>query len=351
MRLRHKIAFLAATQGFGAALAWAWGGRWGRRLAVAQAGFWAGLAAYRLSRFPFDFPLELNAHPWPAYYIHSEALFGLSGGRVQLSDAGVPRYYYPRLGWRDNPAYVAWWGLMSLNRYLASGGQRHWEAFQTQAEWLRSQWRPWAGGAKVWAYDFDWREGRAYLKAPWVSAMAQGLALSALARAYSLAGGGELLALAQDAARVFEIDAAAGGVRVVEDGDVYYEEYPTPPYPRILDGFAFALLGLYDLYKVGGDPKIERLFWAGAQTLAERIGQWDFAGCWSWYGTHGILCSAEYNKLNAGLLLALAQLTGDQRLRATGEAWLPCNLSPMQKALVALSSIILLGRFYWEERA
>ena len=44
------------------------------------------------------------------------------------------------------------------------------------------------------------------------------------------------------------MDVSAGGVRTHMPAGALYEEYPAFPLPRILDGFLFALLGLFDIY-------------------------------------------------------------------------------------------------------
>jgi len=164
-------------------------------------------------------------------------------------------------------------------------------------------------GSLVWTYDFDWKEGKAKLKKPWISAMSQGLAISVLSRAYIMTKDKKFLNAACGASSVFFTRVEDGGVMTGEDDYIYYEEYPAKPYPRILDGFIFSLLGLYDLYSVKKNEKIDVAFKSGIKTLEKNLSKWDFLGLWSRYGLSGLLSSKDYNDLNCLLLRVLFGLT------------------------------------------
>jgi D-glucuronyl C5-epimerase C-terminus. len=90
--------------------------------------------------------------------------------------------------------------------------------------------------------------------------MYQGVVISTLIRGYRINGDQALLDLSKRATIVFSQDIEKGGVRTYEKGGTLYEEYPAYPLPRVLDGFLFSLLGLYDLAIETGSPDIRRLF-------------------------------------------------------------------------------------------
>jgi len=164
--------------------------------------------------------------------------------------------------------------------------------------------------------------------------MAQGLAMSALVRGYRITGRQHLLDLGLAATKVFEKDIEDGGVRSLEQGRVLFEEYPAYPLPRVLDGFLFSLLGLYDLAVETTDSKAFQLFSDGIDGLSHTLDFWNYRGKWSRYGSHGYLCPPQYNKLNVALLTSLARVSGDSTLEQYAEAWDPRRLSVPRRAEV-----------------
>jgi hypothetical protein len=271
--------------------------------------------------FRFQYPIvEVTAGSARdlAYHLASERLFFDS---MAVSEDGVPVSSVGGSEGAHNPAYVCWYGLMRLHGWLSESDEHGRESFERQVRWLRERGRAWAGGALAWPYDFDWREGACVLRAPWISGMAQGLAISVLVRAHRMSGDTRLLEMARDAARVFEIAVEDGGVRTQERGHPLYEEYPGRPLPRILDGFGFALLGLYDLWVEGHEAAVRELFLQGVQGLEANLGFWDYRGRWSRYGIHRHLCPPHYHVLNTVMLRILGRLAERPRLQEVAAGW------------------------------
>ena len=174
------------------------------------------------------------------------------------------------------------------------------------------------------------------MKAPWISAMSQGLGMSVLVRAFRVTRDAALLSLCERCARVFERGIEDGGVRTLEGNHVLFEEYPGYPLPRVLDGFLFSLLGLYDLGQELQSSRIRHLFEKGIDGLKFKLKDWDYHGKWSWYGTHGYLCPPHYHYLNSNLIQILGRLTGDKSLMRCGEQWNSRRLSFLDKAEIFL---------------
>lgn len=308
--------------------------------------WWAARALRsELWGFRFDFPVEAVPEAGPRhslhYYLYSERLFFEV---MELDDRGVPVQRSRTFGLAYNPAYVAWYGLMSLERALRGGDPAGHHAFRVQVDWLADHAVRRDDGAVVWPYPVDWQEGGCRLRAPWICAMAQGLAMSVLVRAHRLTGRSECLALADAARRVFEQDIEEGGVRTREGGHALYEEYPGYPLPRVLDGFLFSLLGLYDLAVELGDPAALGLFADGVAGLIHTLPFWDYRGKWSWYGSHGFLCPPHYNRLNGTLLRVLAGLSGEPALQRYAERWDPGRLTAAGRAEVFLVFVLTKNR-------
>ncbi|HYS93782.1 MAG TPA: D-glucuronyl C5-epimerase family protein, partial [Candidatus Acidoferrales bacterium] len=252
------------------------------------------------------------------YHVASDVLWL---DNLDVDADGVAMKLYRAHGYQYNPLFVAWWGLVHLQRHLRRPDQKSLDTFFTQVRWLRSQAVERADGAIVWPCHFDWQEGWCRLRAPWISAMYQGVVISALIRAYRMTGDRELVALCEAGARVFEKNVEEGGVRTVERGKVLYEEYPGYPLARVLDGFLFSLLGLHDLYVETRNVHWRERFNEGVAGLVANLDYWNYREKWSWYGSHGYLCPPHYHKLNYLLLSILGELTGEEVLTRRARSW------------------------------
>jgi hypothetical protein len=308
--------------------------------------WWAARALLRETLgFRIAYPVETvreAAEPGSLrYHVRSDRLFF---DAIHLDAAGIAVQHARLGGTTYNPAYVAWYGLMSLDRAVRGVGAGGRETFDRHATWLARRAVRRDDGAVVWHYTLSAREGRAFLAAPWISAMAQGLAMSALVRARRLGGPASLVVLARAACAVFEQAVDDGGVRTFFRGHTVYEEYPAYPLPRVLDGFLFALLGLRDVALETGDDTVMRLYRDGVEGLKRLLPSWDYRGRWTWYGTHGYLCPPHYHRLNAALLAALAGITGDPALAAWARRWDATRLTPLARLGVFLAFLVTKNR-------
>src|SRR5437899_3671791 len=95
---------------------------------------WAVRALRReLLGFRFDYPIEAvpSADPGKSWHYHiaSERLFLED---LEFDANGVAVRNYRALGRRYNPVFVAWWGLVNLERYLRRPEKASLETFFTQ---------------------------------------------------------------------------------------------------------------------------------------------------------------------------------------------------------------------------
>ncbi len=133
-----------------------------------------------------------------------------------------------------------------------------------------------AGGI-AWEYLFRFDGGRP----PWVSGLAQGTAVQALARASVKLGEPAYLDAARAGLGVFRT-APPGGVRVATPAGAHYLIYSFAPRLRVLNAFTQALNGLYDLATLTGDAGAAALFGAGDSQLRAELARYD-TGAWSRY--------------------------------------------------------------------
>jgi len=154
------------------------------------------------------------------------------------------------------------------NVTVASNG--HLLQFYYAADWLVKH-QDDRGGWKIMV-SRSVAEGQLSLEPGWYSAMAQGQAMSLLVRAHARSGRREYLDAAVRALALFDIPSADGGiVAKFMDRYVWYEEYPTIPPCFVLNGFMYALIGLYDVSATAppgeGHSTAMRLYSSGVASL------------------------------------------------------------------------------------
>ena len=133
-------------------------------------------------------------------------------------------------------------------------------------------------GGLAWEYYFGFGGGRP----PWVSGLAQGTAVQALARsATRLKRQADVLPIAQRALAVFEAPTPQG-VRVPAEHGSHYAIYSFAPDLRVLNGFIQSLIGLYDYARISGDPRGTALFQAAEPQARAEVPTYD-TGAWSLY--------------------------------------------------------------------
>jgi hypothetical protein len=235
---------------------------------------------------------------------------------------GVPEVHYPDVGWHRNPVVVAQYGLQNHAYYLTSPRRSVRRAMLRAARWLlRHQGRD--GG---WRYHFSFPVSGMYvtLSAGWLSAMAQGQAISLLVRSWRLTGKAKYLKAARRGLLPLHRAVAKGGVFRRLDGGWWYEEYPTKKGSYTLNGFMYTLLGLYDLAPWSKSAK--RLYVRGRRTLIASLHLFDRASGPSIYHLgyrygYPVHISAKYNAIHVVELEALNWIGPNRTLRRYRDRW------------------------------
>lgn len=191
----------------------------------------------------------------------------------RFDEQGVPRFLYQgQLHY--HPTGIAQYGLSEFGYWLSSGKQQHLDRAWAAAQWLQDNQDP-ASGAWLFSFDLYHKRADNLLKAPWTSAMAQGLGISLLTRLYHQSGEPGLLDCARSAARILKVPVDQGGCCSTLCGHPVYEEYPTQPPSFTLNGFIFCLFGVYDLACILDQPGIQQLWEAGRESLAFMVPLFD----------------------------------------------------------------------------
>lgn len=136
------------------------------------------------------------------------------------------------------------------------------------------------------------------------SAMSQGEGVSLLCRAYSVTNREEYLFAAQDGAQLMLAPVAGGGTARHEKDGIILEETPLRHPQTILNGWIFALYGLYDLSQVSKEGPWRSALSETLAALNTMLPVFD-AGFWSLYDSAGNLASPFYHRLHIAQLRVL----------------------------------------------
>ncbi len=155
------------------------------------------------------------------------------------------------------------------------------------------------------------------------SAMAQGQAASTLARAYAHTSESAFLLAAKQAIKLMLEPVTQGGTAHAYENGIVLEEYATKPFRTVLNGWIFALYGLYDVLCADDDPALNSALQTVLGTLVAALPRYD-AGFWSWYDSARSIASPFYHALHIAQLDVLQRTFSThadvfQQVRATFE--------------------------------
>ena len=284
------------------------------------------------------------------YYLHVEDRLA-EGHWNRFDPQGVPVR-----GTRVKPLYnyttVCAYALAHWNLYLNAQDSAL-PTFLAMANWLVQQ----QTDDGAWYYHCDGDYG---VRAPWVSAMAQGEALSVLARAWTVTGNTRHCSSGGRALTLFEKEVDNGGVvRWLQTDSPFYEEFPSQVPSCALNGFIYALFGLFDWASVIEDGRAEELFVRGVRTLCAWLPRYDL-GYWSSYDLYpGCVHAASfaYHDLHIAQLRALSVISRQSELAERSARWqgyrrqLRCRLRALvQKGAHAASLLVCKSSRYASRR-
>ncbi len=238
---------------------------------------------------------------------------------------GIPQLdYHGHIGLQYNPIAVAQYGLGNYNLWRRTADADRRRKFFRIADWLHDNLEANRHGIAVWNHHFNW-EYRDTLIAPWYSALAQGQGISVLVRAHKESGDARYIEAARQAFAAFQQPIANGGVAFTdESGDLWFEEYIVSPPTHILNGFTWALWGVYDYFLATLHPTAQDLFNRGVRTLLQNLDRYDL-GFWSLYEQSGtrlpMVASRFYHQLHIVQLRVMHSLTGEALFAEVADRW------------------------------
>jgi heparosan-N-sulfate-glucuronate 5-epimerase len=265
------------------------------------------------SYYHAETPANYDPSDFLAYYIDESGRADYPG---PYDDDNIPMYlqdgqpyYFPIL--------TCLCALAHLERYRRNDDENDRQFFLNVNKRLISD----QNEEGAWLIDLPMKKYN--LQPGWSSAMMQGLGISCLTRAHRLTGNMEYLEQARLAVEPFRKQLHEGGVTSTEDGRVFYEEYTSSPPHHVLNGFIFAMWGLYDLVRLIDDEEARRLFDLGLETLIAWLPRYD-TGYWSLYHIgDGIKnpATVHYHRLHIEQLTVMHAITGNKLLLRYRDQW------------------------------
>lgn len=286
----------------------------------------------RLNRPPQGLAPFVAGDPASGYYNDLRVELGTEDAaeaRRRLEALGNDRH-------RANHVTIAQLALGAWQRRDEDG--RWLEVFAEGAAWLAASLEEDGGLPYLFAMPHTYT-----IDPPWYSAMAQGQAASVFVRAALTLGDDRFAEAAERVILPLTAEDSSVVVRTPE-GPVL-QEYPTRPPSHVLNGWIFALWGLYDVAALsdGAGPsgrEARRAFLEGTAALVRRVDLYDAGLGWSRYDLypHRLVhvASPFYHSLHVALLEATADLSGEQALRDKAAAWrTAAGRLPLKTAAVA----------------
>lgn len=255
---------------------------------------------------------------------------------LTFDDQGVPKVRYGD-DFHYNPVTIAQYALAQYGNYILNGDEGAKYRFLTAVDKLLTL-QDEEGALR---YTFPWKyylTGEVF-EPGWVSGMAQGQALSALSRAYYVTRDPRYLEAGNKALEFMIRPVEEGGtMSTLEDLDpslkdyIFFEEYISTPNNYTLNGFMFALLGLYDWqalsekYHKQRDNVAKHYFELGIKTLINVLPYYDIGGFSSYDLGHLTFNKAPhvgvgYHAVHIYLLHALHSVTGEKWLQHFETVW------------------------------
>lgn len=124
----------------------------------------------------------------------------------------------------------------------------------------------------------------------------------------------------------FYLDVKSAGVQRRDAKErIVLEEYPTEPPSTVLNGYIYALFGIYEYYKASGDTQARDLLAQCLESLQELLEDYD-AGMWSRYDhpSYGYAgwAPVRCHMLHIHQLRVLYEITRNPEFKAIADRWL-----------------------------
>ena len=253
----------------------------------------------------------------------------------KLDDYGIPWVYYEtkidgkEVGFQRNPVTTAHQANEFYDIYKVNNDENSKTYFLNNVNWLVNNAVP-KEDYLLLQYNFPLPIYN--LKAPWFSAMANGLALQVLIKAHELTQDFRYLIAAKSLLNAFFIEVEHGGITYKDSpNEWWYEEYASndknAKISRVLNGMLFTVVAIYDYYKYTNDSDAKLLFDKGINSIKKELYRYNNNG----YSYYDLLGNPPhtYHQIHVDLTKKLYDITGELNLNKYSELWKNYNSPPL----------------------
>lgn len=206
------------------------------------------------------------------------------------------------------PIAIFQYGLGSYDLYLMEKKEIFLEKFRLTADWAVDNQEE-SGAWNTFSH--------IYPDNPY-SAMSQGEGCSLLIRAYITFEDERYLNAAKNAIEFMLKSIKDGGTTLYNNNDVFFQE--STHLPTILNGWIFALFGLYDYVKLTNDIEKKEILNKSLDTLERTLNEFD-NGYWSMYDNSSMITSPFYHDLHIVQLRVLNDIFGVEAFKTYSDIW------------------------------
>jgi len=207
-----------------------------------------------------------------------------------------------------NPTVLAQQGMKRLDSYLQTKDRHHLRQARKYADKLRKL----SDGGNKRRWQPHWYDLSVHQRG-WVNSNSHGLTLAFLARFYEITGAQKRLDEAQRLMAAFQ--QRPRNKRWFSDVTakdyVWFEHWPDGRNDRTLNAHINAMFGIYDYWRVTGDPLAEVYFLGGAKTVRTKLYRFRRKGELSRYSLSGTSGSLHYHETHIEQLRTLSKMLGD----------------------------------------
>ncbi len=291
--------------------------------------FTEGVEDYWHTLYPITDPEERKRDPYLYFYDISKKATGFKG---PFSDEGIYLFRGYDGRWHIHALETAQYALACWLAWRESFDEAWLNRALNHCDWLVEHQED-DGGWRIGHKNPKFKD----LPTPWPSALAQGLAISALLRAYRYTEDRGYLRSALSAFEFLDKDMAEGGVKRSFEKDgvsgFVYEEYPRSGLSGVLNGYISAVLAILELCEV--DSKHRDVLSENIENLLAILPLYD-TGYWSLYSLDGEIDSGFYHRLVTRQLQVLSQIDRRfepfaKRFKEYGDSFLSASRALLKK--------------------
>src|SRR5690606_3721747 len=216
--------------------------------------------------------------------------------------------------------------LKAIKDYKKTRSTKSKKVFLNQLQWIEDNFHE-TENYGFWFFPFDFPHYD--LQSGWSSVFSQGLMLNVCLEAYKLTGEEKYAVMIEKALKAYLVPVEYGGfMRKWDKQEIWLEEYPTKKPSRVLNGFIYGLVGVYNVYQDLDLDFAKKIFDSAINTLKNHLKDWDLTYS-SLYNSsmNAKIAKENYHEGHVVQLLWLYSVTGEVVFKDYAKIFLENDLS------------------------